>query len=89
MFDNVVVGVDEYEHARDAVELAKELGSDGAKITLLYVEVLQERPFPEAEPRSDKPGDACGLVTSRARCSTIHLVLSPWRRTATPRMDTV
>jgi nucleotide-binding universal stress UspA family protein len=44
MFDKVVIGVDNYEAGRDAIELAKHLASNGGDLSLVYVEVIGDRP---------------------------------------------
>ena len=54
MFDRVVIGIDGYEAGEDAIALAKALLSGDGEVTLVYVEVLQSKPAPEADTR---PGD--------------------------------
>jgi nucleotide-binding universal stress UspA family protein len=51
MFDNVVVGVDDYEAGRDAIELAKQLVALGGDLLLVYVEVVMRAPGPETDPQ--------------------------------------
>jgi nucleotide-binding universal stress UspA family protein len=51
MFDNVVVGVDDYEAGRDAVELAKQLVSLDGDMLLVYVEVVMRAPGPDSDPQ--------------------------------------
>ena len=46
MFDNVIVGVDGQQAGRDALELAKQLTSPRAQLTLAYVEVVPPQPWP-------------------------------------------
>ena len=48
MFDNVVVGVHDYEAGRDAVALATDLVSPDGKLLLVYVEVMALAPDPDA-----------------------------------------
>jgi nucleotide-binding universal stress UspA family protein len=50
MFDNVVVGVDDYEAGRDAIELAKQLVSLNGNLLLVYVEVVMHAPGPDTDP---------------------------------------
>ncbi len=51
MFDEVVVGIQGFEAGRDAIALAEVLLSAHGKLTLVYVEVLQSEPAPEADRR--------------------------------------
>jgi nucleotide-binding universal stress UspA family protein len=44
MFENVVVGVRDYEAGRDALALARELGSPVAALTLVHVHVIASKP---------------------------------------------
>jgi nucleotide-binding universal stress UspA family protein len=44
MFDNVIVGVDDYDAGRDAVGLATRLGSGKPSLTFAYVEVVALTP---------------------------------------------
>jgi nucleotide-binding universal stress UspA family protein len=50
MFDDVVVGVDDYEVGRDAIELAKQLVSVDGDLLLVYVEVVMHTPGPDTDP---------------------------------------
>ena len=50
MFDNVVVGVDDYEAGRDAIEVAKQLVSLDGNLLLVYVEVVMRAPGPDTNP---------------------------------------
>jgi nucleotide-binding universal stress UspA family protein len=50
MFDNVVVGADDYEAGRDALELAKQLVSLDGELLLVYVEVVMRPPGPDTDP---------------------------------------
>jgi nucleotide-binding universal stress UspA family protein len=50
MFDKVVVGVDDYEAGRDAIELAKQLVSLDGDLLLIYVEVVMPAPGPDTDP---------------------------------------
>lgn len=50
MFDNVVVGVDDPEPGRDALELAKQLVSGDGELLLVYVEVVMLAPDPSVDP---------------------------------------
>ena len=61
MFHNVLVGVGDYEGGRDALELATTLMSSDGRITLVFVEVLQSKPAPEADTRSDAERQRFGL----------------------------
>jgi hypothetical protein len=61
MFENVVVGVDGYAASRDAIELVKKLASEHGRVTLVYVEVLQSKPPPEAGTRADAEAQRFGL----------------------------
>lgn len=51
MFDNVVVGIDDYQAGRDALELAKQLVSLRGNLLLVYVEVVMAAPGPDSDPR--------------------------------------
>jgi nucleotide-binding universal stress UspA family protein len=51
MFDNVVVGVDDYEAGRDALELAKLMVSLDGDLLLVYVEVVMRTPGPDTDPQ--------------------------------------
>jgi nucleotide-binding universal stress UspA family protein len=51
MFDNLVVGVDDYEAGRDAVELAKQLVSPDGDMLLVFVEVVMRAPGPDTDPK--------------------------------------
>jgi nucleotide-binding universal stress UspA family protein len=51
MFDSVVVGVDDYEAGRDAVELAKQLRSTDGDMLLVFVEVVMRPPAPDTDPQ--------------------------------------
>ena len=46
MFDNVIVGADGLQAARDALGLAKRLASPSARLTLAFVEVVPREPWP-------------------------------------------
>jgi len=61
MFDKVVVGVDGYEAGRDALALARALVSGDGEVTLVHVEVLQRKPAPEADTRSEAERQRFGL----------------------------
>ncbi|MBV8219035.1 MAG: universal stress protein [Solirubrobacterales bacterium] len=61
MFDVVVIGIDGYEAGRDAISLAKALLSGDGEVTLVYVEVLQSKPAPEADTRPDDEAQRFGL----------------------------
>jgi nucleotide-binding universal stress UspA family protein len=61
MFENVVVGVDGYEAGRGAVALAGALVAGDGEIALVYVEVLQSKPTPEADTRADEEAQQFGL----------------------------
>jgi nucleotide-binding universal stress UspA family protein len=61
MFDHVVVGIEGYEPGRDAIALAKALLSGDGELALVYVEVLQSKPAPEADTRSDAEAQRFGL----------------------------
>jgi nucleotide-binding universal stress UspA family protein len=61
MFDKVVVGIDGYEVGLDAIALAKALLSAHCGVTLVYVEVLQREPAPEADTRPDDEARRFGL----------------------------
>jgi nucleotide-binding universal stress UspA family protein len=50
MFDNVVVGVDDPEAGRDALELAKQLVSGDGQLLLVYVEAVMLAPDPSVDP---------------------------------------
>jgi hypothetical protein len=47
MSDKVVVGIDDYQAGRDALELANQLVSPRGNLLLVYVEVLMRAPGPE------------------------------------------
>jgi nucleotide-binding universal stress UspA family protein len=61
MFDRVVIGIDSYEAGEDAIALAKALLSGDGEVTLVYVEVLQSKPAPEADTRPDDEAQRFGL----------------------------
>ena len=44
MFDNLIVGVDDYDAGRDAVGLATRLASGKRRLTFAYVEVVAFKP---------------------------------------------
>ena len=48
MFDKVVIGVDNFDAGRDAIELAKHLASDGGSLSVVYVDVIGARPAPDS-----------------------------------------
>lgn len=51
MFDNVVVGIDNYEAGRDALELAKQLVPPDGDMLLVFVEVVMRAPGPDTDPQ--------------------------------------
>jgi hypothetical protein len=51
MFDKVVVGIDDYQAGRDALELANQLVSPRGNLLLVYVEVLMRAPGPDSNPQ--------------------------------------
>jgi nucleotide-binding universal stress UspA family protein len=51
MFDNVVVGIDNYEAGRDGLELAKQLVSPNGDMLLAFVEVVMRAPGPDTDPQ--------------------------------------
>ena len=51
MFDNVVVGIDNYEAGRDALELAKQLVAPDGDMLLVFVEVVMRAPGPDTDPQ--------------------------------------
>ena len=51
MFENVVVGIDDYEAGRDALELANRLVSLRGSLLLVYVEVVMAAPGPDPDPQ--------------------------------------
>jgi len=61
MFASAVVGIAGYEAGRDAIALARALLPGNGKVTLVYVEVLQSEPVPEADARSDDEVRRFGL----------------------------
>jgi len=61
MLHGAVVGIDGYEAGRDAIALAKALRSGDGEVTLVYVEVLQSKPSPEADIRPDDEARRFGL----------------------------
>jgi nucleotide-binding universal stress UspA family protein len=54
MFDNVIVGVDDYDAGRDAVGLATRLASGKRRLTFAYVEVVALKP-PDSGDASESP----------------------------------
>jgi nucleotide-binding universal stress UspA family protein len=50
MFEDVIVGVGDYDAGRDAVALAKELAAGAQRLTLAYVEVVMVKPDPDSGP---------------------------------------
>jgi nucleotide-binding universal stress UspA family protein len=51
MFDNVVVGIDNYEAGRDALELAKQLVAPDGDMLLVFIEVVMRAPGPDTDPQ--------------------------------------
>ena len=51
MFDNVVIGIDNYEAGRDALELAKQLVPPDGDMLLVFVEVVMSAPGPDTDPQ--------------------------------------
>jgi nucleotide-binding universal stress UspA family protein len=51
MFDNVVVGIDDYEAGRDALELAKQLVPPDGDMLLVFVQVVMRAPGPDTDPQ--------------------------------------
>jgi nucleotide-binding universal stress UspA family protein len=51
MFDNVVVGIDNHEAGRDALELAKQLVPPDGDMLLVFVEVVMRAPGPDTDPQ--------------------------------------
>jgi nucleotide-binding universal stress UspA family protein len=49
MFNDVIVGVGDYEAGRDAVALARELAAGGRPLTLAYIEVVGPKLVPRSE----------------------------------------
>jgi nucleotide-binding universal stress UspA family protein len=49
MFNDVIVGVGDYEAGRDAVALARALAASGRPLTLAYVEVVGPKRVPRSE----------------------------------------
>jgi nucleotide-binding universal stress UspA family protein len=54
MFDNVIVGIDDYDAGRDAVRLATQLASGKRQLTFAYVEVVALKP-PDSADASESP----------------------------------
>jgi nucleotide-binding universal stress UspA family protein len=54
MFDNVIVGVDDYDAGRDAVGLATQLASAKRRLTFAHVEVVAIKP-PDSGDASESP----------------------------------
>jgi nucleotide-binding universal stress UspA family protein len=50
MFDNVVVGIANYEAGRDALELANQLVAPDGDMLLVFVEVVMRAPGPDTDP---------------------------------------
>jgi nucleotide-binding universal stress UspA family protein len=50
MFDNVMVGADDNQAGRDALELAKQLASTDGNLLLVYVQVVMAPPDPGVDP---------------------------------------
>jgi hypothetical protein len=50
MFDNVVIGVDDHQAGRDALELATELVSADGTLMLVHVQMLAFAGPPDADP---------------------------------------
>lgn len=65
MFDNVVIGVDDYERGRDTITLAQALMQGHGTVTLVHVEVRQREPSPEADTRPDDERQRFGLERLR------------------------
>jgi nucleotide-binding universal stress UspA family protein len=65
VFDNVVVGVNDYAGGRRALLLARALVVSGGRITLVYVEVVQTKPAPELDARAVGERQQYGLERLR------------------------
>jgi hypothetical protein len=65
MFENVVVGIGDYEGGRDAAELATALVSSDGEITLVYVEGLQSDPATDSGAGPDVERQRFGLERLR------------------------
>ena len=65
MFDNVVIGVDDYERGLDTITLAQALMRGYGVVSLVHVEVLQREPSPEADTRPDDERQRFGLERLR------------------------
>jgi hypothetical protein len=48
MFDNVVVGMNDFEAGRDALCLATTLASGQSELTLAHVQVVASKPAPDS-----------------------------------------
>jgi nucleotide-binding universal stress UspA family protein len=64
MFDNVVVGIDNYEAGRDALELAKQLVDPDGDMLLVFVEVVRRAPGPDTDPEWQRDGRALQRLAS-------------------------
>ena len=72
MFDNVVVGIDNYEAGRDALELAKQLLAPDGDMLLVFVEVVMRAPGPDTDPEwqlDDAPARAGAARLGARRCA--------------------
>ncbi len=72
MFDNVMIGDDGREGGRDALELAKQLASPDAHLTLAYVQVLTLKPPPL------KPPPDFGLTSEGMNIAVNQLASHGW-----------
>jgi hypothetical protein len=50
MLDKVVVGIDDYEAGRDALELAKQLVSTGGDVRIVFVQLVVLAPGTDSDP---------------------------------------
>ena len=88
MFDNVVVGVDDYEAGRDALELAKQLVSPDGDMLLVFVEVVMRAPGPDTDPQwqlDDRRARAGAARLGARRCERRRAVADRPGRLGGPR----
>jgi hypothetical protein len=71
MFDNLAVGIDNYEAGRDALELAKQLVPPDGDMLLVFVQVVMRAPGPDTDPNGSSTS-AGARWSGSPRCETMR-----------------
>ena len=88
MFDNLVVGIDNYEAGRDALELAKQLVPPDGDMLLVFVQVVMRAPGPDTDPpvaARRAPARAAAARLGASRCERRRAVADGPGRLGGPR----